>query len=62
MTDYGREVGVGIRVEPLADPPWWAAYLARAADRNGLDLVGIQDHPSERRFLDSWPSSRTWSR
>ena len=25
-----------------------------AADRAGLDLVGIQDHPYQRRFLDSW--------
>lgn len=25
-----------------------------AADRAGLDLVGIQDHPYQRRFLDTW--------
>src|SRR3954462_15812285 len=25
-----------------------------AADRGGLDLVGIQDHPYQRRFLDTW--------
>src|SRR3954468_4914237 len=24
------------------------------ADRAGLDLVGIQDHPYQRRFLDTW--------
>jgi alkanesulfonate monooxygenase SsuD/methylene tetrahydromethanopterin reductase-like flavin-dependent oxidoreductase (luciferase family) len=54
MSDYGREVGFGISVEPLADPPWWAANLAGAADRRGLDLVGIQDHPYQRRFLDTW--------
>jgi alkanesulfonate monooxygenase SsuD/methylene tetrahydromethanopterin reductase-like flavin-dependent oxidoreductase (luciferase family) len=24
------------------------------ADRLGLDLVGIQDHPYQRRFLDAW--------
>jgi alkanesulfonate monooxygenase SsuD/methylene tetrahydromethanopterin reductase-like flavin-dependent oxidoreductase (luciferase family) len=24
------------------------------ADREGLDLVGIQDHPYQRRFLDTW--------
>ena len=24
------------------------------ADRLGLDLVGIQDHPYQRRFLDTW--------
>jgi alkanesulfonate monooxygenase SsuD/methylene tetrahydromethanopterin reductase-like flavin-dependent oxidoreductase (luciferase family) len=25
-----------------------------AAERFGLDLVGIQDHPYQRRFLDTW--------
>ena len=25
-----------------------------AAERAGLDLVGIQDHPYQRRFLDTW--------
>src|SRR3954451_24297331 len=24
------------------------------ADRLGLDLVGIQDHPYQRRYLDTW--------
>ena len=24
------------------------------ADRLGLDLVGIQDHPYQRRHLDAW--------
>jgi alkanesulfonate monooxygenase SsuD/methylene tetrahydromethanopterin reductase-like flavin-dependent oxidoreductase (luciferase family) len=28
--------------------------LVRAADEAGLDLVGIQDHPYQRRFLDTW--------
>lgn len=41
-------------MEPLADPPDWAARVAKAADRVGLDLVGIQDHPYQRRFLDTW--------
>jgi alkanesulfonate monooxygenase SsuD/methylene tetrahydromethanopterin reductase-like flavin-dependent oxidoreductase (luciferase family) len=41
-------------VVPLADPPDWAARIAKAADRSGLDLVGIQDHPYQRRFLDTW--------
>jgi alkanesulfonate monooxygenase SsuD/methylene tetrahydromethanopterin reductase-like flavin-dependent oxidoreductase (luciferase family) len=54
MTDYGRDLEFGVSVEPLADPPEWAARVARAADRAGLDLVGIQDHPYQRRFLDTW--------
>ena len=54
MTDYGRELEFGISFEPLADPPDYAARIAKAADRAGLDLVGIQDHPYQRRFLDTW--------
>jgi alkanesulfonate monooxygenase SsuD/methylene tetrahydromethanopterin reductase-like flavin-dependent oxidoreductase (luciferase family) len=54
MTDYGRPLEFGISVAPLADPPGLAAGVARAADRAGLELVGIQDHPYQRRFLDTW--------
>jgi alkanesulfonate monooxygenase SsuD/methylene tetrahydromethanopterin reductase-like flavin-dependent oxidoreductase (luciferase family) len=28
--------------------------LARVADESGLDLVGIQDHPYQWRFFDTW--------
>ena len=54
MPDYGRDPEFGVSVEPLADPPHHAARIAKAADRAGLDLVGIQDHPYQRRFLDTW--------
>lgn len=54
MGDYGRELRFGVFVEPTADPPGWAARMATAADQAGLDLVGIQDHPYQRRFLDTW--------
>lgn len=54
MGDYGRELEFGASVEPLADPPDWARRIAVAADRAGLDLLGIQDHPYQRRFLDTW--------
>jgi alkanesulfonate monooxygenase SsuD/methylene tetrahydromethanopterin reductase-like flavin-dependent oxidoreductase (luciferase family) len=54
MTDYGRDLEFGASVEPLAEPPDWAARVARAVDRAGLDLLGIQDHPYQRRFLDTW--------
>jgi alkanesulfonate monooxygenase SsuD/methylene tetrahydromethanopterin reductase-like flavin-dependent oxidoreductase (luciferase family) len=54
VSDYGRELEFGVSVEPLADPPVLAARVAKAADRAGLDLVGIQDHPYQRRFLDTW--------
>jgi alkanesulfonate monooxygenase SsuD/methylene tetrahydromethanopterin reductase-like flavin-dependent oxidoreductase (luciferase family) len=54
VPDYGRDPEFGVSVEPLADPPHHAARIAKAADRAGLDLVGIQDHPYQRRFLDTW--------
>lgn len=54
MGDYGRKLEFGASVEPLADPPDRAARVAVAADRAGLDLLGIQDHPYQRRFLDTW--------
>jgi alkanesulfonate monooxygenase SsuD/methylene tetrahydromethanopterin reductase-like flavin-dependent oxidoreductase (luciferase family) len=54
MADYGRELEFGASVEPLADPPGHAARVAVAADRAGLELFGIQDHPYQRRFLDTW--------
>jgi alkanesulfonate monooxygenase SsuD/methylene tetrahydromethanopterin reductase-like flavin-dependent oxidoreductase (luciferase family) len=28
--------------------------LVRLADEGGLDLVGVQDHPYQRRFVDAW--------
>jgi alkanesulfonate monooxygenase SsuD/methylene tetrahydromethanopterin reductase-like flavin-dependent oxidoreductase (luciferase family) len=54
VSDYGRNLEFGASVEPLADPPDWAMRIAKAADRTGLDLVGIQDHPYQRRFFDTW--------
>ena len=54
MTDYGRDPEFGLSIVLLADPPDRAARLARVADGAGLDLVGIQDHPYQRRFLDTW--------
>ena len=54
MADYGRNLEFGASVEPLADPPDFAARVAVAADRAGLELFGIQDHPYQRRFLDTW--------
>ena len=54
MRDYGRELGFGVSVEPSADSWQQISSVVRAADGAGLDLVGIQDHPYQRRFLDAW--------
>jgi alkanesulfonate monooxygenase SsuD/methylene tetrahydromethanopterin reductase-like flavin-dependent oxidoreductase (luciferase family) len=54
VADYGRDLEFGASVAPLADPPDFAKRVSVAADRVGLNLVGIQDHPYQRRFLDTW--------
>ena len=54
MPDYGRKLEFGVSVAPLADPPDFVREVAVAADRAALDLLGIQDHPYQRRFLDTW--------
>lgn len=45
---------LGIFVVPDATDP--AATLAQieTGDRSGLDVVGVQDHPYQRRFFDTW--------
>ena len=57
-----RTPAFGIAVTPTADDH--AAIVAQvlAAERGGLELVGIQDHPYQRRFLIRSRSSRTSSR
>ena len=54
MTDYGRKIEFGVSVEPLAGEADRIRRVVEAADREGLDVVGIQDHPYQRRFLDTW--------
>jgi alkanesulfonate monooxygenase SsuD/methylene tetrahydromethanopterin reductase-like flavin-dependent oxidoreductase (luciferase family) len=44
----------GISVIPLADELTEIRALVRAADEGGLALVGIQDHPYQRHFFDTW--------
>ena len=45
---------VGVSLTPNADDYEKLVELAVAADGAGLDLIGIQDHPYQRRFLDTW--------
>ena len=52
--DYGRPLEFGISIVPEAGLLAQSRALVQAADANGLDLVGIQDHPYQRRFLDTW--------
>lgn len=54
MTDYGRALEFGYFLEPRAADPAGLLETARTADRLGLDLLGIQDHPYQPAFLDTW--------
>ena len=54
MPDYGRALGFGVFPTPEAAKLEEVLALARVADQQGLHYVGIQDHPYQRRFLDTW--------
>ncbi len=52
--DYGRPVEFGFFPIPNADDYAEVVDQVRLGDELGLDLVGIQDHPYQRRHLDTW--------
>lgn len=52
MTDWGRAVSFGFFLIPDASNP--LIETARRVENLGLDLIGIQDHPYQRRFVDTF--------
>lgn len=54
MTDYGHDLQFGVFVTPTNKPVMHAVDLAVVADRAGLDLFTLQDHPYQPRFHDTW--------
>jgi alkanesulfonate monooxygenase SsuD/methylene tetrahydromethanopterin reductase-like flavin-dependent oxidoreductase (luciferase family) len=52
MPDYGRDLTFGYFLIPNAADP--LLDLAREIESRGLDWVGVQDHPYQRRFVDTW--------
>ena len=54
MPDYGHPLEFGVFLPPQADAAGDTLTLARLADRLGLDLVSVQDHPYQSAFLDTW--------
>lgn len=44
----------GVSITPMWTEQSEVLDLARVADGSGLDLVGIQDHPYQWRFYDTW--------
>ncbi len=51
---YGRPLSFGLFPVPNAAALDLLRSQARRADELGLDLIGIQDHPYQRRYLDTW--------
>jgi hypothetical protein len=54
LMDYGHPVQFGVFLTPDATQPNHLLELAALADNLGLELIGVQDHPYQRRFLDTW--------
>jgi alkanesulfonate monooxygenase SsuD/methylene tetrahydromethanopterin reductase-like flavin-dependent oxidoreductase (luciferase family) len=54
MADRNRELEFGVSIVPEAATLEQARAVADGADRLGLDLIGIQDHPYQWRFLETW--------
>jgi alkanesulfonate monooxygenase SsuD/methylene tetrahydromethanopterin reductase-like flavin-dependent oxidoreductase (luciferase family) len=52
MSDYGRAIKFGYFLIPNADTP--LISIAQEVERLGLDYVAVQDHPYQRRFVDTW--------
>lgn len=52
MRDYGRPLEFGISLAPNATDLDLIVEATRTADES-LDLIGLQDHPYQRRFLDT---------
>jgi alkanesulfonate monooxygenase SsuD/methylene tetrahydromethanopterin reductase-like flavin-dependent oxidoreductase (luciferase family) len=49
-----RPVQVGISIIPSTDSLHRSRELVRVADEGGLAFVGVQDHPYQHHFLDTW--------
>ena len=51
---HPRVPSFGVSVTPYAETYPQIVEQVLAAERTGFDLVGIQDHPYQRRFLDTF--------
>lgn len=52
MSDYGHAIKFGYFLIPTADTSLLS--IAREAEQLGLDYIAVQDHPYQRRFVDTW--------
>jgi alkanesulfonate monooxygenase SsuD/methylene tetrahydromethanopterin reductase-like flavin-dependent oxidoreductase (luciferase family) len=54
MPDYGHDLRFGWFLEPAAADPAGVLRTGELLDELGYDLIGVQDHPYQRRHLDTW--------
>ena len=54
MPDYGQELEFGLFPTPEAARLGDLLTLVQLAEVEGLDLVSIQDHPYQAKYLDTW--------
>jgi alkanesulfonate monooxygenase SsuD/methylene tetrahydromethanopterin reductase-like flavin-dependent oxidoreductase (luciferase family) len=54
MLDYGRPLEFGYFLVPDASGYARLIETAQQVDRLGLELIGVQDHPYQPRFFDTW--------
>jgi alkanesulfonate monooxygenase SsuD/methylene tetrahydromethanopterin reductase-like flavin-dependent oxidoreductase (luciferase family) len=54
MSDFRQDLHFGANVDPTANDPNWPLRLTRAIEQAGLELIGIQDHPYNAGFLETW--------
>lgn len=54
MTDYGSPIEFGYFLVPEAATYPQLLATTQRAETLGLDWIGIQDHPYQPRFLDTW--------
>jgi alkanesulfonate monooxygenase SsuD/methylene tetrahydromethanopterin reductase-like flavin-dependent oxidoreductase (luciferase family) len=52
VPDYGRDLTFGYFLIPNAADP--LLDTTREIEARGLDWIGVQDHPYQRRFVDTW--------
>lgn len=54
MTDYGHPLEFGFFPSPDASNVANLMRLVELAEARGIELLTIQDHPYQKRFLDTW--------
>src|SRR5688572_9002498 len=54
MPDYGRPLQFGYFLTPDAAMHSQIIQTAQTIEALGFELIGIQDHPYQWRFLDTW--------